>query len=276
MINTQFSAKKRQLQPRNTAKEAEILIYDQIGLDWFGGGVDAAAMVKEIGQIKADTLHVRLNSPGGEVFGGYSIYNALKRFSGEVIVHVDGIAASIASVIAMAGGEIRMGEGAFLMIHDPSSIVWGTAEDMRKMAEALDKIRDSVAGTYVKRTGMKQDEIVTMMAEETWIDAAEAVAMGFADSMTEPAKIENAAAFPLLAQYRHVPQALLENQHKNTLPTERELERLLTRDAGLSRSMARDIINHGLKPLHATRDAGGEETDELVAAINKAAETLIS
>lgn len=259
--------------PQNAQKEAEILIYDQIGLDWFGDGVDPTALVKEINGIKADALHVRINSPGGSVFDGYAIYNAIKRFKGSVTVHVDGLAASIASVIAMAGDEIRMGEGAFFMIHDPWTMAFGTAEDFRKTADSLEKIRESIVGTYERRAALSRDEISSMMQEESWIDAAEAVEMGFADALEDAPEVRNAMEFELVGQFRHVPAALQQKQN-SPLPTERELERVLRRDAGLSNSVAREIIKHGLKPLKDMRDDDSEDFDGLMASLQSAAETL--
>lgn len=254
-------------------QEAEIYIYDQIGLGFFGDGVDPSALVSEIDGISADTLHVRINSPGGSVFDGYAIYNAIKRFKGQVTVHVDGLAASIASVIAMAGDEIRMGEGSFFMIHDPWTMAFGTAEEFRKTADSLEKIRESILGTYERRADLSREEISRMMQEESWMDAAEAVEMGFADGLEDAPEVRNAMEFELVAQFKQVPAALQQKQD-SPLPTERELERVLRRDAGLSNSVAREIIKHGYKPLKDMRDDDSEDFDGLMASLQSAAETL--
>ena len=157
---------------------AELSIYDEIG----AYGVSAKAFIAEIGALKAGTnLELRLNSPGGSVFDAVAIYNALKRHDGNVTVTIDGVAASAASYVAMAGDEIVMPENAFLMIHDPSGLVMGTAGDMRDMAEALDKIAGSLIKGYAAKSGKPDEEIATLMAAETWFDAAEAVEAGFAD-----------------------------------------------------------------------------------------------
>ena len=136
-----------------------------------------------------------------------AIYNALKRHAGPVSVWIDGIAASAASYIAMAGDEVVMPENAFLMIHDPSGVVMGTADDMRAMAEALDKIKGSLVAGYVAKSGGAEDDIAALMAKETWLDAAEAVELGFADRLAEPVRI--AARFDI-GRFRNAPPALVE------------------------------------------------------------------
>ena len=131
---------------RARAEGAEVSIYDEIG----AYGVSAKSFLDELGALPDDgPLTLRLNSPGGSVFDAVAIYNALKRHTGPVSVWIDGIAASAASYVAMAGDEVVMPENAFLMIHDPSGLVMGTADDMRAMAEALDKIKGSLVAGYV-------------------------------------------------------------------------------------------------------------------------------
>ena len=147
-------------------------------------------------------LALRLNSPGGSVFDAVAIYNAIKRHSGTVTVWIDGIAASAASYIAMAGDKVVMPENAFLMIHDPAGVVMGTAIDMRAMAEALDKIKGSLLQGYAAKSGRPQEEIAPLMAAETWLDAKDALDLGFADRIAEPVRIaarfDVASSRPLL------------------------------------------------------------------------------
>lgn len=183
---------------------AELSIYDEIG----AYGVSAKAFIAELGALASGTaLELRLNSPGGSVFDAVAIYNALKRHEGAVTVTIDGIAASAASYVAMAGDEVVMPENAFLMIHDPSGLVMGTAGDMREMAEALDKIAGSLIKGYAAKSGKADDEIATLMAAETWFDAAEAVEAGFADRIAEPVRI--AARFEI-GRFRNAPSDLVE------------------------------------------------------------------
>ena len=126
---------------------AEIMIYDEIGL-WGITAKDFADALKGLG--KVDEIVLSINSPGGSVFDGVSIYNMLKRGRASVTARIDGVAASIASVIAMAADRIIMPSNAFMMVHDPSGVVMGNSKDMRALADALDKVRDSMAGFYSK------------------------------------------------------------------------------------------------------------------------------
>jgi ATP-dependent protease ClpP protease subunit len=182
---------------RARAEGAEVSIYDEIG----AYGVSAKSFLDELGALPEDgPLTLRLNSPGGSVFDAVAIHNALRRHAGPVTVWIDGIAASAASYIAMSGDAVVMPQNAFLMIHDPSGFAMGTAEDMRAMAEALDRIKGSLVAGYAAKSGRSDDEIAALMTRETWLDAAEAVALGFADRI--------AARFDI-GRFRNAPPALV-------------------------------------------------------------------
>ena len=182
----------------------EVLIYDEIG----AYGVTAKGFLAELGALPDDgAIDLRLNSPGGSVFDAVAIYNALKRHPGEITVWIDGIAASAASYIAMAGDTIVMPENAFLMIHDPSGLVMGTAEDMRATAEALDKVKGSLIKGYAGKSGKADDEVATLMAAETWLDAKDALDFRFIDRIAEPVKL--AASFDV-ARFRNAPPEVVE------------------------------------------------------------------
>ena len=183
---------------------AEVAIYDEIG----AYGVSAKGFLAELGALPEGTpVDLRLNSPGGSVFDAVAIHNAIKRHEGTVTVWIDGIAASAASYIAMAGDEIVMPENAFLMIHDPAGLVMGTAEDMRSMAEALDKVKGSLVSGYAAKSRRTPEEVSALMAAETWFDASDAVAQGFADRLIEPVRI--AARFDI-GRFRNAPPVLVE------------------------------------------------------------------
>ncbi len=197
---------------------AEISIYDEIG----AYGVSAKAFLADLGKLPDKApLNLRLNSPGGSVFDAVAIYNALQRHAGNVTVSIDGIAASAASYIAMAGDEIIMPENAFLMIHDPSGMVMGTSADMRSMAEALDKIGASLLRGYAAKSGKAEKDIAKLMAKETWLDAAEALEMGFADTMSKPVKM--AASFDV-SRFRNAPPEIIEAVKAKDEPAEVENE----------------------------------------------------
>jgi len=165
-----------------TKADGEIEILGEIGDSGWGGEFTTAKMVKD--QLKAmgkAPVLVTINSPGGDAFEGIAIYNLLREHAGKVTVNVLGLAASAASIIAMAGDTVKMGEGAFLMIHSSSGIVIGNQEDMREFANLLETIDSEVAKLYAARTGKPESEMISMMKKETWMSAAEAVKSGFAD-----------------------------------------------------------------------------------------------
>jgi ATP-dependent Clp protease protease subunit len=190
------------------AEAGEIYIYGDIGEDWFGEGNTAkgfADELKALGAIK--TLDVYINSPGGSVFEGVAIYNILLRHRARKVVHIDGLAASIASVIAMAGDEIVMARNSLMMIHNPWGIAMGEATDFRKMADSLDKIGGAITDTYVSRTGQSAEDVGAMMDAETWLNAEEAVAQGFADQVSEPMDVAAFAGLDV-SKFRRPPEAL--------------------------------------------------------------------
>lgn len=172
----------------------ELLIYSDIGESFFGDSVSAISVKAQLDKMPAGDLSVRINSPGGSVFDGFAIYNLIKQYKGTVTVYVDGLAASAASVVAMAGEKIIMADNALMMIHDPWAMSMGTAEEMRQTASLLDKIKDSIVGTYVSRTGLDAADVAAMMEAETWMNVAEAKEKGFAtDSVDGGQSVSNLA-----------------------------------------------------------------------------------
>ena len=178
-----------------TETSADVYIYDEIGEGMFGGGISAISVIDQLKALGSRELNVRINSPGGSVFEGVAIYNALARHAGEVTTHIDGIAASIASIIAMAGKRVLIAENAMMMIHNPWSFAGGDSAQMRKTADVLDQIKETLITTYATRTGIERESIARMMDEETWMTASEAVAQKFADESV--AGVKAAACFDL-------------------------------------------------------------------------------
>ena len=180
----------------SVTNEGEIRIYGEIGEYSWWDTVGSKQFNEDLDQISdVDTLIIRINSPGGEVFAGVAIGNSIKNHKAtNKKVYIDGIAASIASVIAMAGTEIIMYSNSMMMIHNPSSILWGTAEQMRKKAEDLDKIRDVVIATYQERVSLSKEELIEMLDKETYLTAEIALEKGFITSIDKKeisGKIEN-------------------------------------------------------------------------------------
>lgn len=184
---------------------AEVWLYDEIG----GWGVTArqfAQDIKALGDIKH--IDVRIHSPGGDVFEGMAIYNLLKNHPAVVHAHIDGLAASMASVIAMAADVIHMPENAMMMIHKPWGIQGGDADDMRQYADLLDKVEGSLTSAYVKKSGKSEDEIKALLKSETWYTGAEAVQAGFADQLTETLKAVASLQSQRMQEFANMPEAL--------------------------------------------------------------------
>lgn len=184
------------------ADEVELLIYDDIGRNWWGEGISAEDLIHELAEIEASTMSVRINSVGGQVFEGFAIYNALLRHSARIVTHIDGIAASIASVVALAGEEVRIAENGFVMIHNAWGVAIGNARDMRELADVLDKLDGSLANTYAQKTGADRADVLEWMAAETWYNAEEAEELGFVDAIEGKRDVEGSFD---LSRFAHVP-----------------------------------------------------------------------
>ena len=166
----------------SAGETATIQIFDQIGEDWFGGsGLSGKQFSDVLSEVGNGPLLVEINSPGGNVWDGLSIYNQLRGRRAPVTTRVVGIAASIASIIALAGDKVEMADAALMMIHDPSGMASGTSEDMRKMADALDQHAEVLVGVYAKKTGRSPESIRAAMKAETWFTTAEAIQFGLVD-----------------------------------------------------------------------------------------------
>lgn len=161
---------------------AEIGLYGDIG-SW---GITAASFVEELKAVDAPEIRLSISSPGGEVFDGLAIHNALRSHRARVMVQVDSLAASIASVIAMAGDRIVMSPHSQMMIHMAQGVSCGSPEELREYADFLDRQSENIAGVYAERAGGTVKQWLKVMAAETWYFADEAVAAGLADEVAKP------------------------------------------------------------------------------------------
>ncbi len=187
----------------------EILIYGVVGDSC--DGLDAAWVVDRVDHA-SDDITVRINSLGGLVFDGFAIFNALKQSARRVTVHIDGVAGSIASIIAMAGDEIIMAENAVMMIHKPSDGTYGVATELRSTADRLDMLQAQLVNIYAQRTGMSADELNPLLDAETWLTAAEALDLRFIDSIAGASTATNMLD-PTKFGFRKVPaHPLITNQ----------------------------------------------------------------
>jgi len=214
----------------------DVYIYDVVGYE-----TTAKEFVKELNQIE-NAIHLHLNTPGGDVFDGNTIHNALVQHPAPVHVYVDGLAASIGSVIAMAGDTINIAKNGAIMIHDPWVMSMGNADELRKQAKVLDKVRDALVTTYVDKTGQEAGQIMQWMNEETWFDADEALAAGFATEIIDNVGTQNHSD---LSVYNKVPgrvAALYQAKvASDGTETKRTKEQAL-RDAGFTRVEAKTLL----------------------------------
>jgi ATP-dependent Clp protease protease subunit len=172
--------------------EATVYLYDAIDAYY---GVNAESFVKDFNAITASTIHLRINSPGGDVFDGRAIATAIAQHPSNVIAHVDGLAASAASYVAIAADSVEMAPGAFMMIHKAWTLAFGNADDLLSTAALLEKIDGSLVADYAKKTGQSASQIEQWMSAETWFTADEALENGFADSIAkedDPECVDNA------------------------------------------------------------------------------------
>lgn len=197
---------------RNAAGDvAEVYIYEQIGENfWTGEGVTAKRFATELNAITAPEIHLRINSPGGSVWDANAIHGALKRHPAKVTSFIDGLAASAASYIALAGDHVVMAANALYMIHNPMGSVMGDANDMRKMADVLDKIRETIVGVYEDKTGLPTADLIDAMDAETWYTAQEALDAGFIDEIGVALEAAASIDTNVLASmgYKHIPKVV--------------------------------------------------------------------
>jgi len=203
---------------------ADIFIYgDIVSYRWDESDTSASSFKEDLDNLgDVSTINLYINSPGGSVFEGIAIHNILKRHKAKVNVYVDALAASIASVIAMAGDTIYMPKNSMLMIHNPWTFTYGNAAELRKMADDLDRIGNSSKQTYLQKAGDKltEEKLQEMLDAETWLSADEAFEYGLCDVVQEANQMAASINFDLLQKYKNVPENLLnvaQNQPKSAV-----------------------------------------------------------
>ena len=194
------------LSSRAQDRQTEISIFDEIGYY----GISAKQFIADLKSVPADhEIVLKIHSPGGEVFDGNAIFNALKRHPGGVSVQIEGLAASMATVISLAGAPVKMAANGFYMIHNPWGMAVGDADEMRDQAALLEKIREGMIAAYAAKSGQEPEQIGAWMDAETWFTAAEAKDAGFVDEVTDSlALAASSNKFSRLAKFRHAPADL--------------------------------------------------------------------
>ena len=248
----------------NGAREIEISIMEEIG----GFGVSAKAFrddLKHLGE--NEPLRVHINSDGGDIFEGNEIYNALLAHKGRVRVEIGALAASMASVIAMAGDEISIADNGMLMVHDPWSIIMGDSEEFRKAADTMDDLKAGIVKAYQRQTNLSPADISGLMSDETWLTAEEAKELGFVDAIIagEKADTERAKNKFNLGRFRNS-AAFLKNKENNQLKTK---ENLLNKPNGGDDPPNGDDPKATADELFKVERARVNEIQEIVETIKK-------
>lgn len=251
---------------------AEILLYDAIGRE----GVSSKKFINDLASLKGERVTVRVNSPGGDVFEGLAIYNALKGHDGAVRVVVDALAASAASLVTMAGSEILMAKNAMMMIHDPFTLTIGAADDHRRQADLLDQVAEPLVMAYAEQTGASQGRLREMMQAETWMDAPTALRLGFVNEVVSPEnRPEVAAAFDL-SVYNRVPEGLqtvpVESKPKSDRTSgqvsQADIEKHLRQKLGLPKAAARRAAHGAWRELSDDHSLKSQAAADLAAHID--------
>lgn len=204
------------------AVNTDISVYGRIGDDFSGEGITARRIAAALRSIGEKDVTVSINSPGGDFFEGVAIYNLLREHKAEVNVKVVGLAASAASVIAMAGDNVQVAKSGFLMIHNAWAVVMGNRQDLAEAIEVLEPFDEAMAGVYADRTGLARDKIEQMMSAETWLGGERAVSMGFADALLAADEIK-------------------EDKEEKKASALRKLDNAMAR-SGMSRAERRDLL----------------------------------
>lgn len=197
--------------------KAEIFIYSDIGYDWWEDKSTAqlfAEELKNLGDISSIDLHI--NSNGGDVFDGQAIHSLIKNHKGFVTAYIDGLAASIATVIAMGADKVIMPKNAMMMIHNAWTGLYGNANDLRKMADDLDHINDTIVNTYLAKVKDKTDEatIRDLMNKESWLNAEECLSLGLCDEVSEPVKMAACLTKEQAHKFKNAPKELIKEDYE--------------------------------------------------------------
>jgi ATP-dependent Clp endopeptidase proteolytic subunit ClpP len=204
---------------KDTEQYADVYLYDEVG----NYGVSAKDFVNDLKLLKGRDIYLHINCVGGEVFDGMAIYNTLKKYKGKVTAYIEGIAASMGSIIPLAADEIIMSENSLYMIHNAWGGAMGEADDMRKTATLLDKLSSEIANIYTKKTGLPLSQIEDMMDEETWFNSEEALEYGFIDRISDAVMV---AAKYDISKFKNKTQKEIVNQLNNNKKSKTMTEEL--------------------------------------------------
>ena len=203
------------------SKVVDVYIFDEIGM----GGVNAQGFIEEIKSFKDSPMNLHINCVGGDVFDGMAIFNIIKKRTAKTTVYIEGIAASMGSVIALAADNVVMAENSLFMIHNAWGGAMGEAKEMKKTAKLLDKISGEIADIYVKKTKLPYDKVKEMMDEETWLNAEEALELGFIDSISDAIKV---AAKYNVSKFKNITSKEIKNKLSINIKSKKMTDELKT------------------------------------------------
>lgn len=203
------------------SKVVDVYIFDEIGM----GGVNAQGFIEEIKSFKDSPMNLHINCVGGDVFDGMAIFNIIKKRTAKTTVYIEGIAASMGSVIALSADSVVMAENSLFMIHNAWGGAMGEAKEMKKTAKLLDKISGEIADIYVKKTKLPYDKVKEMMDEETWLNAEEALELGFIDSISDAIKV---AAKYDVSKFKNITNKEIKNKLSINIKSKKMTDELKT------------------------------------------------
>ena len=237
------------IQGKATDVVADIYLFDEIGMY----GISAQDFINDIKDLKDTPINLRINCVGGDVFDGMAIYNIIKKRTAKTTAYIEGIAASMGSVIALAADEVVMAENSLFMIHNAWGGAMGGAEDMRKTASVLEKISGEIANIYQKKTRLLYDRIIGMMDEETWLNAQEAYDLGFIDTISDSIKV---AAKYDVSKFKNITTEQIHNKLNININNKKMTEEL------------KNWFNNKVDEIVATVKGANNESKDVVTEVN--------
>jgi ATP-dependent Clp protease, protease subunit len=244
---------------KNKSNTATVSIDDEIGFF----GVSARDFLNDVRNITANLIKLNVHSPGGNMFDGFAMYNGLKNHPATVHGSVTGIAASAAATVLMASDYIEMPEDSFLMIHNAQGGAYGEKDDLREMADLMEKMEQQTVNIYSKKSGLEGEKVAELMNESTWMSAQEALELGFIDNITGKIGVQNNANL-FENHFKNMP-FMRENSIKS-IENERELEKFV-RESGVSREKATVIVAASKRLFQ--RESGTQDDTKLIELLNR-------
>ena len=240
--------------------KVEVDIFDEIG----GFGVTAESFREDIKYLLeehnyANELHINLNSPGGSVFDGIAIHNFISNLNMKTVVKIDALAASIATVIALGADEVHMNQNAFFMIHNPWTVVMGEADEMRKQAEVMDKIKDVIVGIYLRKTRISRAELSDLMDNETWLTAEEAKRMNFIDVISGGMAVAACVSTDFINNFNNIPKSLKMAEKLEEVSNELEANEVETTEV----EAIEEVQTEEVENVEESQDETTEEATEV-------------